>query len=56
VRVKSPRVEICERNVQRHPLQVGGIELDPAVITAIDIDAVERGFEQGAVDHLGRNA
>src|SRR5262249_58608009 len=53
---KVAHIDISHRDIESDPVQIGGIELDPAVIAGIYIETVKRRLEQRPIDHAGRDA
>src|SRR5712691_6525440 len=43
------------RDIEGDPVQIGGIELDPAVIARIDVKTIERRFEERPIHDAGGN-
>ena len=43
---KISHIDVSHRDIEGDPVQIGGIELDPAMIARIDVETIERRFEE----------
>src|SRR5215510_5935958 len=43
---KIPHIDVSDRDIEGDPVQIRGIELDPAVIARIDVETIEGRFEE----------
>jgi hypothetical protein len=43
---KIPHIDVSHRDIEGNPVQIRGIELDPAMIASINVETIERRFEE----------